>query len=532
MGSSSSRMGRGSPPSSQSGRLKRRFSSLICGCGGGASTSHPLPSQVEECPQKSPISYVENRAPVSDVARSSITKSSSISSSQHNSKFESGSSSESSDETIRDTFLENGLQSTETSSHETHISKSKESVSKSKELVSQPVSSDCNCMDAYKEQPSQDLVSSNSTARSVAPIEAHNSMNGSLPLICPEHQHSSHGDSPENPRDPLIGSNSADSGSVLVVSDTVLSLQLLGNDTPRSTTPPSGSRLLLSDGEVHVDVVSISSNILSSSAAEISNREARRNSRRLFWDALSRHSFQRYRDSPTIVFTTGHADDLGSRDRWLLDLSGDLHYDGLGHGFDYPSDRSISFGYPGSRSHHRNERRRALRSEMSERVFRGLDEQGQTTFCASGLHPDGTCSCESFFMAEETSALASISRIVMLAEALFEVMDEIHRQPLSLSLSMLSLPAPESVVDSFPLKSHKKLVASENGPVDVQQCYICLSEYEEGDKVRILPCHHEYHMSCVDKWLKEINGVCPVCRCNVCEGGEQGSVSNTETPVQ
>lgn len=48
-------------------------------------------------------------------------------------------------------------------------------------------------------------------------------------------------------------------------------------------------------------------------------------------------------------------------------------------------------------------------------------------------------------------------------------MDEIHRQPLSLSLSMLSLPAPESVVDSFPLKSHKKLDASENGPIDVQQ---------------------------------------------------------------
>ena len=44
-----------------------------------------------------------------------------------------------------------------------------------------------------------------------------------------------------------------------------------------------------------------------------------------------------------------------------------------------------------------------------------------------------------------------------------QVLDEIHRQPVSLSLSMVSLPAPESVVDSFPLKSHKKVDAADGG---------------------------------------------------------------------
>lgn len=61
--------------------------------------------------------------------------------------------------------------------------------------------------------------------------------------------------------------------------------------------------------------------------------------------------------------------------------------------------------------------------QTSENVFHGREERRrETALCASGLHPDdGTCSCGSFFSAEESNTLASISRIIMLAEALFEV---------------------------------------------------------------------------------------------------------------
>lgn len=44
------------------------------------------------------------------------------------------------------------------------------------------------------------------------------------------------------------------------------------------------------------------------------------------------------------------------------------------------------------------------------------------------------------------------------------------------------------------------------------ECAICLGEFVDGEKVRLLPmCHHGFHVRCIDMWLAG-HSSCPICR--------------------
>ncbi|CAA3019003.1 RING-H2 finger ATL38-like [Olea europaea subsp. europaea] len=70
------------------------------------------------------------------------------------------------------------------------------------------------------------------------------------------------------------------------------------------------------------------------------------------------------------------------------------------------------------------------------------------------------------------------------------------------------------VVANFPIKKYKDLCWSSK---ENTQCTVCLAEYNEEDKLRILPnCGHSFHASCIDIWLHK-QSTCPVCRISLNE---------------
>lgn len=66
----------------------------------------------------------------------------------------------------------------------------------------------------------------------------------------------------------------------------------------------------------------------------------------------------------------------------------------------------------------------------------------------------------------------------------------------------------QAIIDTLPVFLYKDI----RGLKEPFDCAVCLCEFSEHDKLRLLPlCSHAFHIHCIDTWLLS-NSTCPLCR--------------------
>lgn len=66
----------------------------------------------------------------------------------------------------------------------------------------------------------------------------------------------------------------------------------------------------------------------------------------------------------------------------------------------------------------------------------------------------------------------------------------------------------------------------------------CCNCHRDGNKLRVLPCKHRFHIECIDQWLSSRKPLCPICKWDATEpftDAERGLVAEPEpdeSPVE
>ncbi|GAU97572.1 hypothetical protein RvY_08847-2 [Ramazzottius varieornatus] len=86
-------------------------------------------------------------------------------------------------------------------------------------------------------------------------------------------------------------------------------------------------------------------------------------------------------------------------------------------------------------------------------------------------------------------------------------------------------PMTQQMVDAIPTHPATTEMIAEN-----RTCSICMENFNASSTYKEMPCNHQFHGSCIDRWLI-LHGNCPVCRTNV-QTGEPAGPDNDHGGIQ
>ena len=86
-----------------------------------------------------------------------------------------------------------------------------------------------------------------------------------------------------------------------------------------------------------------------------------------------------------------------------------------------------------------------------------------------------------------------------------EIRPEDYELLLHLDASVANKTAPESLVTTLP-----SFVFAAEVTTSANHCAICMEEYKDQDTLTKLPCAHDFHQSCIERWLLNSSPNCPL----------------------
>lgn len=74
---------------------------------------------------------------------------------------------------------------------------------------------------------------------------------------------------------------------------------------------------------------------------------------------------------------------------------------------------------------------------------------------------------------------------------------------------------PQELVQMLEVGDEQQIKTNPQAQIQ-EDCSICKVDYEESDRLKILPCYHVYHQQCIDRWFEQ-SVHCPICRKDIRE---------------